>query len=347
MIRLDGVTKRFGSITAVDDANVTFARGALTAVLGPSGCGKSTLLRVIAGYDVPDRGRVHVDGTDVTDRPLRARSAGFVFQHGALFPHLSVAGNVGFALAVRGMSRARQRERVRELLDVVQLAGFENRRPHELSGGQRQRVALARALAPEPSVLLLDEPFSALDLHVRRELRAWLRELHDRTRVTTLLVTHDADEAMEIADDVVVMRDGRIEQTGAPADVYDSPVNPFVLGFLGPANAVADGAGEAFVRPHEFRVAALPFDGAQHVRILRIVRLGSRTRYDCALDGGAEIAIEVPVSGGPAAARARGDVLYVAPLRTRTFGRRDTASQSVAQSSVDAADGASGTEGAA
>jgi sulfate transport system ATP-binding protein len=344
VIRLDGVTKRFGSITAVDDANVTFAPGALTAVLGPSGCGKSTLLRVIAGYDVPEHGRVHVGGTEVTDQPLRARNAGFVFQHGALFPHLSVAENVGFALAVRGVSRVRQRERVRDLLGIVQLAGFENRRPHELSGGQRQRVALARALAPEPSVLLLDEPFSALDLHVRRELRVWLRELHERTRVTTLLVTHDADEAMEIADDVVVMRDGRIEQTGSPPDVYDAPVNPFVLGFLGPANVIADAGAEAYVRPHEFRVAAVPFDGARHARIVRIVRLGARTRYDCALDDGTEIAIEVPLSGGPAAARARGDVLYVAPLRTRTFGRRDT---SIAQSSVDAADGASGTEGAA
>jgi sulfate transport system ATP-binding protein len=328
VIRLDGVTKRFGGVVAVDDADVTFAHGSLTAVLGPSGCGKSTLLRLIAGYDVPDRGRVHVDAADVTDRPVRARNAGFVFQHGALFPHLSVADNVGFALAVRREPRARRRARVSELLEIVQLAGFEDRRPHELSGGQQQRVALARALATEPSILLLDEPFSALDLHVRRELRGWLRELHDRTRVTTLLVTHDADEAMEIADDVVVMREGRIEQTGSPSDVYDAPVNPFVLGFLGPANVVAHGAAEAFVRPHEFRVAATPFDGARRVRIERIVPLGARTRYDCASDGGGSISIEVPHSGGPAAARARGDALYVAPLRTRTFD--DLAVESVA-----------------
>ncbi|MBV8580027.1 MAG: ATP-binding cassette domain-containing protein [Candidatus Eremiobacteraeota bacterium] len=319
VIVLDGVTKRFGAVVAVDDARLSFARGALTAVLGPSGCGKSTLLRLVAGYDVPDAGRVLVDGADVTDKPLRARNVGFVFQHGALFPHLSVEENVGFALTVRGVSRAKRRARVRELLDVVQLAGYGSRRPHELSGGQRQRVALARALAPEPAILLLDEPFSALDLHVRRELRGWLRALHERTHVTTLLVTHDADEALEIADDVVVMRDGRVEQAGAPGDLYDVPVNPFVLGFLGPANALADGPRTLFVRPHEFRVAAAPFDGARRARIARIVPLGARTRYDCQLDTGGTVTIEVPVAGGPAAARVPGDALYVAPTRARTF----------------------------
>jgi sulfate transport system ATP-binding protein len=331
VIRLDGVSKRFGEIVAVDRADLAFGHGVLTAVLGPSGCGKSTLLRLIAGYDVPDAGRVHVDDVDVTDRPLRARGAGFVFQHGALFPHLSVADNVGFALSVRGVARAARRARVRELLEVVQLVGFENRRPHELSGGQRQRVALARALAPEPSILLLDEPFSALDLHVRRELRGWLRALHDRTRVTTLLVTHDADEAMEIADEVVVMREGRIEQTGSPSDVYDAPVNAFVLGFLGPANVVAHGAAEGFVRPHEFRVAATPFEGARRVRIERIVPLGARTRYDCVYENGTAIAIEVPLSGGPAAARARGDALFVAPLHTHAFGSREPLSTAASE----------------
>jgi sulfate/thiosulfate transport system ATP-binding protein len=318
-IRLEGVSKQFGTTRAVAEANVTFASGALTSVLGPSGCGKSTLLRLIGGYEVPDRGRLWIDGTDVTDLPLKRRNVGFVFQHGALFPHLSVAENVGFALSVRGgLSRSARRARVAELLEIVQLSGFEERRPHELSGGQRQRVALARALAPEPPILLLDEPFSALDAHVRRELRGWLRALHDRTHVTTLLVTHDAEEAMELSDAVVVMREGRIEQAGAPNDVYDAPVNPFVLGFLGPANAIAHETGTAFVRPHEFRVSATPFEGAYIARIERIVPLGARTRYECALEGGLEIAIEI---GGPAsfAARASGEVLYVAPNRARSF----------------------------
>lgn len=318
-IRLEGVWKRFGATAALADATVTFASGALTAVLGPSGCGKSTLLRLIGGYEIPDRGRVFVDGADVTDLPLKRRNAGFVFQHGALFPHLSVADNVGFALAVRGVSRAARRARVAELLEIVQLAGYEARRPHELSGGQRQRVALARALAPEPPILLLDEPFSALDAHVRRELRGWLRDLHERTHVTTLLVTHDAEEAMELSDAVLVMREGRIEQAGAPGEVYDAPVNPFVLGFLGPANAIANGAGTAFVRPHEFRVSVTPFEGAYRARIERIVPLGARTRYECVIDGGLEIAIEIGSLPGPSAARANGDVLYVAPSRARSF----------------------------
>lgn len=193
------------------------------------------MLRLIGGYEIPDRGRVLIDGTDVTDRPLKEREAGFVFQHGALFPHLSVAENVGFALRVRRVPAAQRRARIAELLEIVQLAGFERRRPHELSGGQRQRIAFARALAAEPPVLLLDEPFSALDAHVRRELRGWLRALQARTRVTTLLVTHDAEEAYAVADAVVVMRAGRIEQSGPTGEVYAAPANPFVADFLGPA----------------------------------------------------------------------------------------------------------------
>jgi sulfate/thiosulfate transport system ATP-binding protein len=317
-IRLESVTKRFGGATAVADARVAFNSGALTAVLGPSGCGKSTLLRLIGGYEVPDAGRVFIDGQDVTDLPLKRRNVGFVFQHGALFPHLTVAENVGFALRVRGVSRTARRARVAELLEIVQLAGFEERRPHELSGGQRQRVALARALAPEPPILLLDEPFSALDAHVRRELRGWLRALHARTHVTTILVTHDAEEAMELSDAVVVMRNGRIEQAGAPNEVYDAPVNPFVLGFLGPANAIAQETGTAFVRPHEFRVSTTPFEGAYRARIERIVPLGARTRYECTLEGGLEIAIDMGALA-PTAAPSIGEVLYVAPSRARSF----------------------------
>jgi sulfate/thiosulfate transport system ATP-binding protein len=319
VIALEGVTKRFGESVAVDRVSVAFASGALTAILGPSGCGKTTLLRLIGGYELPDRGRVVIDGVDVTDRPLRTRNVGFVLQHGALFPHLTVAENVGFGLSVRGASRSERAVRVAELLAIVQLESYGDRRPHELSGGQRQRVALARALASAPPILLLDEPFAALDVPVRRELRAWLRNLHERTHVTTLLVTHDADEAMEVADAVVVMRDGAVEQAGTPADVYDAPVNPFVLGFLGPANAIANGTATAFVRPHEFRISVLPFEGAYRATVDRIVPLGARTRYECVLDGGLEVVIEIATVVGPTAARAPGDVLYVSPSHARSF----------------------------
>lgn len=318
-IRLDAVTKRFDEVVALDRADVTFGSGSLTAVLGPSGCGKSTLLRLIGGYEIPDHGRVLVDDADVTHVPLRRRNVGYVFQHGALFPHVNVADNVGFGLAVRGVDRSRRRERIAELLAIVQLDGYENRRPHELSGGQRQRVAFARALASSPPVLLLDEPFSALDANVRRELRTWLRALHERTHVTTLLVTHDADEAMEVGDAIVVMRDGRIEQCGSPAEVYDAPVNAFVLDFLGPANAIANGKTTAFTRPHEFRVSATPFDGASRARIRRVVALGPRTRYDCLLDDGSDVAVETATTTESGATPAPGDVLYVAPSRTRSF----------------------------
>ena len=319
VIVLDAVTKHFGESIAVDRVSVTFASGALTAILGPSGCGKTTLLRLIGGYETPDAGRVVIDGVDVTKRPLRARNIGFVFQQGALFPHMTVAQNVGFALSLQRISRAERAARVAELLAIVQLDGYGDRRPHELSGGQRQRVALARALAAAPPILLLDEPFAALDVPVRRELRAWLRDLHERTRVTTLLVTHDADEAMEIADAVVVMRDGAVEQVGTPADVYDTPVNPFVLGFLGPVNTIANGAATAFVRPHDFRISALPFPGAYRATIDRLVSLGARTRYECVLDGGLEVVIEIAAAAGPTAARVPGDVLYVSPSRARSF----------------------------
>ena len=318
-IQLAGVSKHFGSTHAVDGVDVTFRAGTLTAVVGPSGCGKSTLLRVIGGYEIPDAGRVVINGDDVTQRPLRRRNAGFVFQHGALFPHLTVAENVGFGLSVRGVSRAARRSRVAELLELVQLPGYESRRPHELSGGQRQRVAFARALAHEPPILLLDEPFSALDVHVRRELRGWLRSWHERTAVTTVFVTHDADEAMELADAIVVMRDGRIEQAGSPTEIYEDPVNAFVLGFLGPANVLGTHADGAFVRPHEFRVAVTPFDGAYRARIERIVPLAGRTRYECRLESGDPIVVEVASVPGPSPARTRGEVLYIAPSRARSF----------------------------
>jgi sulfate transport system ATP-binding protein len=235
-ITVKQVTKRFGSFLALDNVSLEVPAGALLALLGPSGSGKTTLLRIIAGLEVADSGAVLYHDEDVTEAAVRERNVGFVFQHYALFRHLSVFENVAFGLRVRKLPRARVKERVRELLRLVQLEGLERSLPSQLSGGQRQRVALARALAAEPKVLLLDEPFGALDAKVRQELRQWLRRLHDELHVTSVFVTHDQEEAFEVADRVVVMNQGRIEQSGAPEEIFEQPANPFVMDFLGNVN---------------------------------------------------------------------------------------------------------------
>jgi sulfate transport system ATP-binding protein len=235
-ISVKRVTKRFGSFLALDDVSLEVPAGELLALLGPSGSGKTTLLRIIAGLEVADSGAVLYHDEDVTDAAVRERNVGFVFQHYALFRHLSVFENVAFGLRVRKLPRARVKERVRELLRLVQLEGLERSLPSQLSGGQRQRVALARALAAEPKVLLLDEPFGALDAKVRQELRQWLRRLHDELHVTSVFVTHDQEEAFEVADRVVVMNQGRMEQSGTPAEIFEQPANPFVMDFLGNVN---------------------------------------------------------------------------------------------------------------
>jgi len=232
-IRLSGVSKQFGKTVVVRDVDLVIPSGKLTALLGPSGCGKTTLLRIIAGLERPDTGVVLTDEVDITAKPVRSRNTGFVFQSYALFPHMTVAENIGYGLAVRRRPKAEIDARVGELLALIQLETFADRRPHQLSGGQRQRVSLARALAIEPGVLLLDEPFAALDATVRRNLRRWLRRLHDVTHVTTVLVTHDVEEALEVADVVVVMNRGAIEQVGSPNEIRDHPT-PFVRAFLDP-----------------------------------------------------------------------------------------------------------------
>jgi sulfate transport system ATP-binding protein len=318
-ISLAGVTKSFGNVRAVDDVTVEVAPGALAAILGPSGCGKSTLLRLLAGFERIDAGQVTLGGRDVTNVPLRERNIGFVFQGYALFPHLNVGQNIAFPLDVRKADRAWTRERVRELLDLVQLPGYEKRFPHELSGGQRQRVALARALAAQPAILLLDEPFAALDVHVRRDLRAWLRRLHDEVHVTTLLVTHDADEAMEIADTIVLMREGRIEQAGTPLELYDAPVSPFALHFLGPANAIASGGDVSYVRPHELRVDSHAFEGSQPARVTRVVELGSRRRVDLVLPGGDAVSADVRAPYNGLTGVRDGDIVHFALVHRRSF----------------------------
>jgi sulfate/thiosulfate transport system ATP-binding protein len=270
------ITKRFGDYVALDDVTVTVPDGSLTALLGPSGSGKSTLLRVIAGLEIPDAGTVLMAGEDVTSRPARTRGVGFVFQHYAAFKHMTVAGNVAFGLTVRKRPKAEVKATVAELLELVGLSHLGKRYPSQLSGGQRQRMALARALAVEPRVLLLDEPFGALDARVREELRAWLRRLHDEVHVTTIFVTHDQEEAMEIAEQIVVVNEGRIEQSATPGEIYDNPATPFVMSFVGPVTRV-DGR---LVRPHDVEVLPEPAEASEQAVVTRIVRLGFEVRVE-------------------------------------------------------------------
>src|SRR6201997_3043348 len=249
-----GANKRYGDFVALDDVDFEVPAGSLTALLGPSGSGKSTLLRAIAGLDQPDSGTITINGRDVTRVPPQRRDIGFVFQHYAAFKHMTVRDNIAFGLKIRRRPKAEVAEKVDNLLKVVGLSGFQGRYPNQLSGGQRQRMALARALAVDPQVLLLDEPFGALDAKVREDLRAWLRRLHDEVHVTTALVTHDQHEALDVADRIAVLNKGRIEQVGSPTQVYDSPANAFVMSFLG-AVSVLNGA---LVRPHDIRVGRNP-----------------------------------------------------------------------------------------
>ena len=270
------ITKQFGDYTALDDVTVVVPDGSLTALLGPSGSGKSTLLRVIAGLEAPDAGEVLIGGEQVTTKPARTRGVGFVFQHYAAFKHMTVADNVAFGLTVRKRPKAEIKARVAELLELVGLAHLGKRYPSQLSGGQRQRMALARALAVEPRVLLLDEPFGALDARVREELRAWLRRLHDEVHVTTIFVTHDQEEAMEIAEQIVVVNEGRIEQSASPAQIYDAPATPFVMSFVGPVTRV----GGRLVRPHDVQVLTEAGEASEQAVVTRIVRLGFEVRVE-------------------------------------------------------------------
>jgi sulfate/thiosulfate transport system ATP-binding protein len=280
MITVTDARKRYGDFAALDDVSLAIPDGSLTALLGPSGSGKSTLLRVIAGLETPDSGSVEIDGADVTDVVPQRRNIGFVFQHYAAFKHMTVRGNVAFGMTIRKRPKAEIDARVDELLGIVGLAGFQKRYPSQLSGGQRQRMALARALAVEPRVLLLDEPFGALDAKVRAELRSWLRRLHDEVHVTTVLVTHDQEEAMDVADNIAVLNEGRIEQVGTPLELYEQPANDFVMSFLGP---VARLRGR-LVRPHDLRVSREPTDGAVPATVGRVAHLGFEVRVELNAD---------------------------------------------------------------
>jgi sulfate transport system ATP-binding protein len=280
-IEIRKITKRFGDFVALDDINLDIPDGELTALLGPSGGGKSTLLRVIAGLEQPDDGVVAFSGQDATQLPPQRRNVGFVFQHYAAFKHLSVARNVAFGLEIRKRPKAEINRRVQELLELVHLEAFAHRRPSQLSGGQRQRMALARALAVEPQVLLLDEPFGALDAQVRKELRVWLRRLHDEIHVTTVFVTHDQEEAMDVADRIVVIANGHIEQVGSPDELYEHPANDFVMSFLGPVTKL----NGRLVRPHDIELLAAPIPGSTEASVVRVVRLGFEVRVELLVNG--------------------------------------------------------------
>jgi sulfate transport system ATP-binding protein len=323
-IEVEGISKRFEEFVALEDVSLEVQEGALTALLGPSGSGKSTLLRIIAGLETPDEGVVRIAGSDVTQARPQDRGIGFVFQHYAAFAHMSVFDNVAFGLRIRKRRPTEIRARVQELLALVGLTQWAGQRPHQLSGGQRQRMALARALAVEPQVLLLDEPFGALDANVRAELRRWLRRLHDEQGVTTVLVTHDQEEAMEVADTIAVMNRGWIEQVGAPREVYDNPANEFVMGFLGPISKI-DGR---LVRPHDVTISPVPVDGSVEAMVTRVVHLGFEVRIELELPTGEAARAQLTRAQTDELELARGDVVYVrlplsGTVRTGPPGPRD------------------------
>jgi len=327
-ITVRGANKRYGDFVALDNVDFDVPAGSLTALLGPSGSGKSTLLRAIAGLDQPDTGTVTINGRDVTGMAPQRRGIGFVFQHYAAFKHLSVRDNVAFGLKIRRRPKAEIAEKVDHLLEVVGLSGFQTRYPSQLSGGQRQRMALARALAVDPQVLLLDEPFGALDAKVRDDLRAWLRRLHDEVHVTTVLVTHDQAEALDVADRIAVLKDGRIEQIGSPQAVYDAPANAFVMSFLGAVSSL----NGSLVRPHDIRVGRSPdmaivaddgtadSTGVVRATIDRVVMLGFEVRVELtnAATGGAFIA-QITRGDAEALGLKDGDTVYARATRVPTL----------------------------
>jgi sulfate transport system ATP-binding protein len=341
-IEVRGLSKRFGAFAALDDVSLDVPGGGLIALLGPSGSGKTTLLRILAGLEQPDAGTARIDGVELASQSARQRNVGLVFQHYALFRHLDVYENIAFALRVRNRPRAEVEARVRELLALIQLETFGRRLPAQLSGGQRQRVALARALAARPRVLLLDEPFGALDAQVRAELRGWLRRLHDEIHLTTVFVTHDQDEAFEVADRVVVMNHGRVEQTGSPAEVFEHPANDFVMRFLGNVNVLdaelADGRarigevtlaigghngqprGRVYIRPHDVELARTPGDGAVAAQVVRVTPLSGGLKVDLAVPSiGSRLRADIDWKRGTALALRDGDDVFLSLHHARVF----------------------------
>jgi sulfate transport system ATP-binding protein len=356
-IEIDKVSKSFGAQRVLQDVTLSVPEGELTALLGPSGCGKTTLLRILAGLELPDAGEVRHGGRALLERSARERNVGVVFQHYALFRHMTVGENVAFPLRIRKQPRAEVEARVRELVELVQLGGLAGRYPHQLSGGQRQRVALARALAPRPEVLLLDEPFGALDARVRQELRRWLRRLHDELHVTSVFVTHDQEEAFEVADRVVLMNAGRIEQEGTPAQVFEEPATPFVMRFLGTVNVFRghvdggrawvgdlefsapshDGRAPAhvFVRPRDLEVHVAPVPGSFAARVERVTVLGASVRVELrAAFHGDRIEAELDAPAGHALGLRVGDGVHLSARRVRVFAGADLEPDSLTASGL-------------
>ena len=315
-ILVRNVSKRFGDFVALDDVSLDVESGALTALLGPSGSGKSTLLRIIAGLETADQGEILLGDEDATVLSPQKRNVGFVFQHYAAFKHMTVRENVAFGLRVRKRPKAEIAQRVDELLNLVQLQNFAHRYPAQLSGGQRQRMGLARALAPEPQVLLLDEPFGALDARVRAELREWLRQLHDVVHVTTVFVTHDQDEAMEISDQIAVINHGRLEQVGSPRVLYDEPASEFVMTFVGDAQPL----GDALVRPHDIELLPEPADDAVEAMIVRVTMLGRDFKVELhEASGGAQLVVLMTRDRFDEGGFWRGQTVWAQPQRERVF----------------------------
>jgi len=310
-----GICKFFGDYVALEDVSLDVPSGSLTALLGPSGSGKSTLLRIIAGLEVADAGEILIFGKNAAALTPQERGVGFVFQHYAAFKHLTVWENVAFGLTIRRRNVSFVKSRVSELLELVQLQGFANRFPAQLSGGQRQRMALARALAVEPQVLLLDEPFGALDASVRKDLRQWLRRLHDEVHVTTIFVTHDQEEAMEVADRIAVMNRGRIEQVGAPRDIYERPANEFVMRFVGPVNQV----GDAFIRPHDIDIRTEATGESVEAMIDRVTHIGFEVRVHLSLADGRALWAQVTRDEAEQLELERGQIVHVRPSSSTSF----------------------------
>ena len=319
-IVVENISKNFGDFVALANVSLEVPSGSLTALLGPSGGGKSTLLRVIAGLEEPDSGTVILDGADLTESPARERGVGFVFQHYAAFKHMTVRDNVGYGLKIRKKPKDEIKDRVAELLALVHLDGFADRYPAQLSGGQRQRMALARALAVEPKVMLLDEPFGALDATVRKELRAWLRRLHDDVHVTTIFVTHDQEEAMEVAEQIVVLNNGRIEQEGTPRALYETPANEFVMSFVGPVNQL-DGH---YIRPHDIDIVVDPSDQASEAMIDRIIHLGFEIRVELTHHDGSHFHVQLTQPQLEELELTEGQIVWVRPGRKTKFENGET-----------------------
>jgi sulfate transport system ATP-binding protein len=317
VISVQAISKQFGDFTALGDVSLEVPEGSLTALLGPSGSGKSTLLRIIGGLELPDAGTIVIEGEDVTDVPPQRRGIGFVFQHYAAFRHMTVRENVAFGLKVRRQPRARVQARTSELLGIVGLGGYADRYPNQLSGGQRQRMALARALAVQPRVLLLDEPFGALDAKVRAELREWLRRLHEEVEVTTLLVTHDQEEAMSIADRIAVMDHARIAQVGTPRELYDRPASRFVASFLGPVSQL----GDRLVRPHDIAISLDDGDGGLEAMVARVIHLGFEVRVELMLADGGSVSAQLTRSAVDELELSGGDIVWLRAATTTELAR--------------------------